>query len=106
MIEADAGDAADCVRFAGRNKRQALADQNGIDRGIARALPGDHAAMEEQAERLVGAEEVGHLRELDLAALLEILQGAAADRERLRGTRLVEAVEEAGNVTGPDDRRH
>src|SRR5262245_21243784 len=87
-----------------RREVEALPDQRRVHGGVADALLRDHAAVDVGADG-VGQAELRRPRQLDLAALLDILQCAAADREALPGAALAEAVEHARDIAYPRHRR-
>src|SRR5262249_55220288 len=96
-VEAATGHRPDRAGLARRRKCKALPDQHAIDVGVAEPLQRNHAAMQAGPHRGLGTEARG-LRQLKLAALLDVLQVAAADREALRRTLLAVAVEDAGEI--------
>src|SRR5262245_18339173 len=102
-VEAGTGDRADRAVLARRREAEALPDQNAVDAGITNALQRDHAAMQVGPDRVVT--ETRGSRQLELAALLKILQRAAADREVLPRALLAVAVEDAGEIADARERR-
>src|SRR5439155_2280876 len=64
----------------------------------------DHAAMHVGADG-VGQAELRGPRQLDLAALLDVLQGAAAKRKARLEATLAVAVEHARDIAHPRQRR-
>ncbi len=80
IVEAGTRHCADRAALAGRCKRKVLADQHGVDAAIPCPLQRDHAAMQIGLQAVIAAEERRHSGHVELAAFLEILQRAAADR--------------------------
>ena len=103
IIEAETCDRTDRAAAARRDERQGLADQHRVDGGVSHALERDRAAMDVCLQfAIVEARDPG---ELNLAALLDILERTPADRQALRRTGLGIAVEPADDVTQPRRRR-
>src|SRR6266851_8845280 len=96
-VEAGAGEAAEGIDFAGRHEGEVLAQQDGVDRGVANPLDTNGADMHAGFQR-AGAAERRNPGEIDLEPLLEILEGAAADGKILRRAGLTKTVEEAGDI--------
>src|SRR5712691_3381599 len=98
VVEAGAGHSTGAAAFARRREGEVLPDQDRVDGAVADPLQRDHAAMQAGLQGVVAAEESRHPGHVEFAALLEILQRAAADPQALRRTGFAEAVEYAGDI--------
>ena len=101
IVEARAGYRADGGTLAWRGEADGLPDQHRVDIAFTNPLQADHAAVHIGLEDVIAAEEARGPRQVKLGALLEVLQGAAADAEALRRAVLRVAVELAGDVAQP-----
>src|SRR6266568_8320476 len=101
VVEAGAGHRAGGVALARRREGEVLPDQDRVDGAVADPLQRDHAAMQVGLQGVIGAEEGRHPGYVEFAALLEVLQRAAADPQALRRTGLAEAVEYASDIAQP-----
>src|SRR3954453_16269695 len=97
IVEAGTEHRADAAGLARRCEGQRLAHQQRADRGVAHPLQRNHAAMHVGLENVLAAKS-SRLRHIELAALLEILQRAAADPQRLARAGFAVAVELAGEI--------
>src|SRR5262249_51969467 len=102
-VEAGTSHRSDRAVLARRREPEGLPGQHAVDVRVTEPLQRDHAAMHAGPDRVVT--EVRGLRELELAALLDVLQRAAADREILRRALLAVAVEDAGEIAHARERR-
>jgi hypothetical protein len=99
VLQAHAEDTADRSLLARRRKRQVLRQQHRIDGRIAEPIEPDDAGSHRRLERSRDG------AQLDLGALLQIVDGAAADAQVLHRARFAKAVEPAADITQPQPRR-
>src|SRR6266700_5138324 len=105
VVEAGAGHSTSAAALTRRREGEVLPDQDRVDGAVADPLQRDHTAMQAGLQGVITAEQHRYLRHVEFAALLEILERAAADRQALLRTGFAEAIEQAGDIAHPRGRR-